>query len=357
MAIDYNTLKQTILSNIVTNNNNEITAAILEPILTEILEFTRQEVGDTGNLQTLSTDLTSAINEILNNISIVFPGNDGKRYVVKDGDWVLASEAFILSNGQTGDIDEDSDLSRVGKTSFGGDDPESQVEVIGDYYNKESIDGIGAVVSSTGNNVARNAGIPAGLLTGVEQLFEEEGTNQRVQFFAGKDNNGSIADLLAIMGINKGANPLIPDDYARFFAFRALEGHLVIDLECKSGGDTNKFRLRSGQTEFSKPMLNNQYGKGNLKEGDNYNCEYLGNIVLGEAAYLAAFDSIGNIIEIPATKISNKPILFGDLPGSPNVGDKAIISDASSVNYAANASGGGSTTIPVFYDGTNWIYA
>ena len=357
MAIDYNTLKQTILNNIVTNNNNEITAAILEPILTEILEFTRQEVGDTGNLQTLSTDLTSAINEILNNISIVFPGNDGKRYVVKDGDWVLASEAFILSNGQTGDIDEDSDLSRVGKTSFGGDDPISQVEVIGDYYNKESIDGVGAVISSTGNNVARNAGIPAGLLTGVEQLFEEEGTNERVQFFIGKDNNGVVADLLAIFGINKGVNPLIPDDYARVFAFRAVEGHLITDIQTKSGGDANKIRIRSGRTEFEKPMLNNDYGKGNFKEGDNYDCEFVGNVVLGEATYLAAFDTTGNIIEIPATKISNKPVIFSNLPSSPNVGDKGIITDASGVAYAGIASGGGSTTIPVFYDGTNWIYA
>jgi hypothetical protein len=49
---------------------------------------------------------------------------------------------------------------------------------------------------------------------------------------------------------------------------------------------------------------------------------------------------------------------FADLPTSPATGMRAYITDgAASPVYMANASGGGSTVTPVFYNGANWINA
>lgn len=38
-------------------------------------------------------------------------------------------------------------------------------------------------------------------------------------------------------------------------------------------------------------------------------------------------------------------------------GQRSYVTDGDSVSFGATVTGGGSTTIPVFYDGTNWIYA
>lgn len=50
------------------------------------------------------------------------------------------------------------------------------------------------------------------------------------------------------------------------------------------------------------------------------------------------------------------PYTFGLLPASPVEGDVAFITDGASVSYRGIASGGGSETVMVFYDGTNWLY-
>ena len=48
---------------------------------------------------------------------------------------------------------------------------------------------------------------------------------------------------------------------------------------------------------------------------------------------------------------------FGTLP-PPSQGDTVFITDGNGVPlYGSAAAGGGSTVIPVFYDGSNWIYA
>lgn len=52
-----------------------------------------------------------------------------------------------------------------------------------------------------------------------------------------------------------------------------------------------------------------------------------------------------------------KSYTFSTLPGSPQAGWRAYISDgAASPTWGGNAAGGGSIKIPVFYDGTNWVY-
>ena len=48
---------------------------------------------------------------------------------------------------------------------------------------------------------------------------------------------------------------------------------------------------------------------------------------------------------------------FAALPASPVAGMRTYIVDGSTPTYGGNASGGGSNVLPVFYNGTNWIYA
>lgn len=45
---------------------------------------------------------------------------------------------------------------------------------------------------------------------------------------------------------------------------------------------------------------------------------------------------------------------FGNLPGTPIQGMRAIITDSSSATFNATASGGGANIVPVFYNGTDW---
>ncbi len=48
---------------------------------------------------------------------------------------------------------------------------------------------------------------------------------------------------------------------------------------------------------------------------------------------------------------------FATLPASPVVGMRTYITDGGTPTYGGNASGGGSNKLPVFYNGSNWIYA
>jgi hypothetical protein len=48
---------------------------------------------------------------------------------------------------------------------------------------------------------------------------------------------------------------------------------------------------------------------------------------------------------------------FATLPSPPSQGDTVFITDSGVVTYMGPAAGGGSTVVPVFYDGSSWIYA
>ena len=48
---------------------------------------------------------------------------------------------------------------------------------------------------------------------------------------------------------------------------------------------------------------------------------------------------------------------FSNLPASPVEGMRTYITDGGTPTYGGNASGGGSNKLPVFYNGSNWIYA
>ena len=43
------------------------------------------------------------------------------------------------------------------------------------------------------------------------------------------------------------------------------------------------------------------------------------------------------------------------LPVSPDIGDRVYVTDALAPSILTTVVGGGAVTVPVFYDGTNWI--
>ena len=49
--------------------------------------------------------------------------------------------------------------------------------------------------------------------------------------------------------------------------------------------------------------------------------------------------------------------VFAALPASPVGGMRTYIIDGGTPTYGGIASGGGSNVLPVFYNGSNWIYA
>jgi hypothetical protein len=48
---------------------------------------------------------------------------------------------------------------------------------------------------------------------------------------------------------------------------------------------------------------------------------------------------------------------FATLPASPVVGMRTYITDSAFPTYYTNAAGGGTYKVPVFYDGSNWLWA
>lgn len=80
---DYTELYDLIITTIVTNHNNEITANILRPILVDLLDYTENKIGDLDGLNTTDkSSVVAAINELrelINNLQDgieVFEGND-----------------------------------------------------------------------------------------------------------------------------------------------------------------------------------------------------------------------------------------------------------------------------------------
>lgn len=73
--MDYNEVYNEIITKIVPNQNNEITADVLRPILVDLLQFTNDQIGDLAILNTGDkTNLVNAINEV---ISMIDNSNSG----------------------------------------------------------------------------------------------------------------------------------------------------------------------------------------------------------------------------------------------------------------------------------------
>lgn len=98
------------------------------------------------------------------------------------------------------------------------------------------------------------------------------------------------------------------------------------------------------------------------KKGVEYKVSTAGSVDFGAGSITFAIgDIVANDGSIWYKKVDNSQTFitntytFSTLP-SGVIGMLATITDASSVSYRGTASGGGSDTALVFYDGTNWIY-
>jgi hypothetical protein len=272
-------------------------------------------------------------------------------------DWKTVNPGFALASTETGTVNSTKDIVRSGLTSFGGDDPSRQVEVIGDFWNKESISGVGTAVIETSSNLFSDFGYTGDLIGGYAACYRKDSSTAFSNIVLGDTSISTVSDTTASVGVNIGTSPLAPTSLARVFAWESISsGNLIVDLHTKNGSEENKFRVRSGVMEFNKGLRGFLYGDGNYQEGDTYVDADLGTTTLGAATQLAAFDVDGNLIEIDATKLGNVGYTVSTIPTG-SVGDRAYVTDASgTVRFGETLTGGGAVTIPVFHNGTNWIY-
>lgn len=51
---------------------------------------------------------------------------------------------------------------------------------------------------------------------------------------------------------------------------------------------------------------------------------------------------------------SSQVYAFADLPASPALGDRVLVTDSNTATFNATVAGGGANVIPAFWNGTNW---
>ena len=51
---------------------------------------------------------------------------------------------------------------------------------------------------------------------------------------------------------------------------------------------------------------------------------------------------------------ANFPMTVAELPSAADVGSRAFVTDSSVSTFGSTVAGGGSTKVPVYFDGTNW---
>lgn len=130
-----------------------------------------------------------------------------------------------------------------------------------------------------------------------------------------------------------------------------------LNLPRESGGVGLYAGVWNGSTNI--PVLANTDAN---KKGVEYKVSTAGSVDFGAGSITFAIgDIVANDGSIWYKKVDNSQTFitntytFSTLP-SGVIGMLATITDASSVSYRGTASGGGSDTALVFYDGTNWIY-
>jgi len=272
-------------------------------------------------------------------------------------DWKTVNPGFALASLNTGTINSTKDLARSGKTSFGGDDPTRQLEIIGDFWNKETIAGAGTIVLESTSNVYSDFGFTGDLIEGFASTYRKEGTNYFSSMLVGDTSISGVSDTAASIGIYDGANPLAADQFSRLFAYEDIAtGHTIIDIHSKNGSVDNKLRIKDGLAELDKMFRMFNYGKSNYHEGDTFDDSIAGTATIGAPITLAAFDTSGHLMEINVETLGHKSYTVSGLPAG-TLGDRAYVTDGTVGSYGDTAAGSGSRNLPVFFDGTNWIYA
>lgn len=175
-------------------------------------------------------------------------------------DWLAFESAFKLATGQTGTIDETKNVARTGKTSFGGDDPQHQVEVIGDFYNKEIFANGSESIIEVAESLFVNFGFPENIIKGMSAFLMKQGTNVYAGYAITETDFAVDDDLAAFFGLQLGI-PTAPEEFGRIKAFRVKTGEneFITDIETKNGIRLNRLRIRDGYLETQKPIQLNGY--------------------------------------------------------------------------------------------------
>ena len=291
---------------------------------------------------------------------VILDSEDLNTFKWYDGtDWKATSNSFTLATGASGSINETKSLTRSGKTSFGGDDPDRQVEIIGDYLQREVIDTNGSITVESGDQVLTALGHTTEF-TGTNSTYILEGGGVWANSFAGIFNAASEVDVMCMQGVGKGGSMIAPTDYARMLASRANPAqnggndHLLLDFEVKNGSVASKFRIRGSRIEFGDAIKFTALGSQLYSEGDTYTgSPVVGEITIGAPVSNISVDAQGHLMNTPLV-----PTFLGytvaTLPAG-TVGDKSYVTDATTPTYLGTLTGGGAVTCPVFYDGTNWV--
>ena len=108
--------------------------------------------------------------------------------------------------------------------------------------------------------------------------------------------------------------------------------------------------INTNSSPYSASLCNGQAGyfsngSSTVYIGDN---TYAINVTSGDS-YFSGKIIANDVIRLKGYIVSNLP--------TGTTGDRAYVTDASSPSYGSTVSGGGAVTIPVFFDGSNWITA
>lgn len=232
-------------------------------------------------------------------------------------DWKSTNSGFVLATSSTGEINETRDITRDGKTSFGGDDPDRQVEILGDFKSQLNVTGNGQVTVESGDGIMTDLGHTTEF-TGNGNTYLLDGTGEYAASFNGKINLTTVFDLISMHGVGKGGSFLAPTDYARMVAFRANPAtnggsdRMVLDLESRNGTEASKLRVRSSRLEFDEPVILTHYGNGNNEEGDTYTGEGIGTQTIGAPVYNLSVDTNGRLVETSISETSSVKITLTD---------------------------------------------
>lgn len=104
--------------------------------------------------------------------------------------------------------------------------------------------------------------------------------------------------------------------------------------------------------------LNNTVLQYRLKNGTaaNFTTDAKNQMILAEPAYttddkqLYISDGSGNAAPVGGGLVT----LVGSLPSAGTVGRRAFVTNSVSTTFASTITGGGTATVPVYDDGTNW---
>lgn len=242
-------------------------------------------------------------------------------------DFVGIESAFKLAVQQTGAVDETKNVARSGKTSFGGDEPLHQVEVIGDFYNKEIFANGSESIIEVAESLFGDFGIPENVIKGITALLKKQGTNAYGGYAITETEFGVVEDLAAIFGLQRG-NPIAPTDFARIKAFRRKDGEqeFITDIETKNGGRLNRLRVRDGYLETQKPIRLNGYSGSNGLEGYQFEDTTNGTQTIGAPTHALAIGANNYLMK---TDLPNRAYLmtadlflddgYGTFTDAPNV--------------------------------------